>query len=66
MGQHAELAAPDHGGGEVHHLGVRLEVQVAEHFVGSPATDEFDYVGIDVATQECHGAARPEGAGRNC
>jgi hypothetical protein len=37
------------------HDGLRLHVQVAEHFVGPPSANEADDVGIDLGTQQGHG-----------
>ena len=55
--KHPELASADHGGGEVHHQWVRLQVQIAQHFVRPPAANELDNIGVDLAAEEGHGAA---------
>jgi hypothetical protein len=36
------------------HDGLRLHVQVAEHFVGPPSANKADDVGIDLGTQQSH------------
>jgi hypothetical protein len=42
-----------------------LQVKVAKHFVRAPATDKTNDVGVDVRTEESHGATRTETAGGN-
>ena len=54
VGKHAELAASNHGGGQVHHEWVGLEMEVTQHFVGAPAADQFDDVGVNLAAEESH------------
>ena len=58
----AEIASPEHGGGEARHNGLRLHVQVTVHFVRSPVTDQSDTVAVNACAQQCHGAARASGA----
>ena len=38
-------------------------MEVAEHFVGLPAPNEADDVGVDARAKEGHGATRAETAG---
>jgi hypothetical protein len=59
-----EVATVEHFGGEALHESISLEVEVAQHFVGTPSADEADDVGVDVSTEEGHGARgseRPSG-----
>ena len=65
MGEHTELSALDHEGCEMHHEWIGLQMEVAEHFVGAPAADQFDNVGINLAAKESHGATCAEGASGN-
>ena len=46
-GQESEGAMGKHLGGEIADDGKGLGVQVAEHGVGAPASDEFNDVGVD-------------------
>ena len=46
--------------GEVKHNQLGLKVEVAEHFVGSPAADQADDVGVDLGEEESHCAPSPE------
>ena len=41
------VTALEHESGETGHDGVCLDMEVAEHDVGFPATEELDHVGID-------------------
>ena len=40
-----------------------LGVQVTNHFIRLPPTEQADDVSINTATEECIGTRRPEGAG---
>ena len=62
MREQPKLAAPDHGWGEVHHERVGLKVQVAQHFIGAPAANKLDDVGINLSAEQCHGASRAKSA----
>jgi len=59
------VAAAQHAGRKVFHEGLGLEVEVAQHFVGSPTTEELDDVGIDVGAEQGGGARSSEGTGRD-
>ena len=39
VGEHMKWAFFDHEGCEMHHEWIRLQMEVAEHFVGAPAAD---------------------------
>ena len=39
-----------------------LDVEIAEHFVAPPSTNEFDAVVMDTCTEEGHGSCGAEGA----
>ena len=39
-----------------------LHVEIPEHGVGAPATDELDDVGVDAGAEEGHGTGRAQGA----
>ena len=38
----------------MHHEWVGLEMEVTQHFVGAPAADQFDDVGVNLAAEESH------------
>ena len=42
-----------------------LDMQVPEHLIGLPTTQQADAIRIDVGTEKGHGARRPKRAGRN-
>ena len=56
--------AAEHGRGDAGHGWLGLNVQVAIHLIGAPATNETDAIAVNAPAQEGHGAARPRGAGR--
>ena len=37
-------------------------MQISQHLIGAPAPDETDAIGIDIGTQEGHGAGGAKGA----
>ena len=43
-----------------------MDPDIAQHGVGLPAAQELDGVRIDVGAKEGRGAARAQGAGRDC
>ena len=51
VGEHGEVATSDHEGGQVHHKGVSLEMEVLQHFIRVPAANKFDDVSVNVATE---------------
>ena len=46
-----EGAAEEHKAREVSHNRLRLNMEVAEHFIRVPATDEADVVSVDIGAQ---------------
>ena len=60
-----EVTAMEHASGEVRHEGSGLQVEVTEHFVGSPSAQKADDVGIDVGAEESISASGSEAAGSN-
>ena len=60
-----EVTAMEHAAGEVGHEGSGLQVEVTEHFVGTPSAQEADDVGIDVGAEESISASSSEAAGSN-
>ena len=46
-----EGAAEEHKARDVSHNRFRLNMEIAEHLIGAPATDEVDVVGVDVGAQ---------------
>ena len=58
-----KLAVRNHGARKVGHHRQCLGVKVAEDGIRFPAADELDNIGIDLATEECHGPAGTEGTG---
>ena len=60
------VAMGEHGLSEVVGGEGRLDPKIAQHGVGLPAAQELDGVRIDVGAKEGRGAARAQGAGRDC
>ena len=46
-----EGAAEEHKAREVSHNRFRLNVEIAEHLIGVPVTDEADVVSVDIGAQ---------------
>ncbi len=42
-----------------------MHVQIAEHFIRTPPSDEADDVGVNLRQEKRRGARRPEAAGRD-
>ena len=61
-GKEDEIATVEHLGGEAFHEVIGLKMEITEHFVGAPASNKLDHVGIDVSAEECHGTRSTEGA----
>ena len=59
------LAIVEHGDSKLLHDGVGLEVEAPEHSIAVPPAKHFDYVEIDFATEQGHGAASAKRAGAN-
>jgi hypothetical protein len=53
----------EHSGSETAHDRLCLDMEVAQHLVGAPATDKTDDVGIDLGAKQGHSASRTKGAG---
>jgi hypothetical protein len=62
VGEQVELGV-QHPGGKPSHDRFGLDMEVPEHFIGAPATDESDNVSVDLGAKEGHCASRTEGAG---
>ena len=62
-GIEAKVSALKHASRKGRHDRCCLYMQVAEHGVGAPATNETDEIRIDPCTEECHGTTGTEGAG---
>ena len=56
-------AVAQHSRGDAGHDGLRLEMEVAKHLIGVPASDHTDAVAVDSGAEERHGTARTNGAG---
>ena len=52
-----------HASGEVLGDWFSGEVEVAEHFVGTPAAQKLDHVGVNFGDEQCHGTPCSERAG---
>ena len=52
------VTALQHEAGEVAHDRLRLEMEVAKHFIGPPAANQADDIGVNTGNKEGHGAAR--------
>ena len=55
----------DHEFGEIPHYWLSLHIEIPQHFVTPPASNEADYVIFDAGTEECHGACYPNGSCRD-
>jgi hypothetical protein len=51
VGEQSERPADKHAACKIPHDGFGLDVQVTEHFVAAPATEETDDVGVNLCTQ---------------
>ncbi len=58
------MSVLEHGRGEVCNNRICLNVEVAEHFVGSPASEKTDAVRVYLGTKKRHGARSSEGTNR--
>ena len=54
-------ATEKHSGRKITHDRLRLHMQISQHFIGAPATDEADAIRIHIRTQESHGSGCTEG-----
>ena len=52
----------DHEFGEISHDWLSLHMEIPQHFVAPPASNESDDVIVDTITEECHGACCPKGS----
>ena len=55
----------DHEFGIVPHDWLRLHMEILQHFVTPPASNEADYISTHSGTEECHGACRLKGRRRD-
>ena len=55
------LAALEHASGKVSHDWLGLDGEVAEHFVRTPSSKQFNGVRVNVGTKEGHGTRGAEG-----
>ena len=53
----------EHLAGKVVHDGLGCEMEIAEHFVRPPATQEANDIGVNVGDKQSRGACRPEAEG---
>ena len=42
-----------------------MDVEIAEHLIGAPATKEADAIGVDVRAEKGHGPSGAKGASRD-
>jgi hypothetical protein len=62
--QQTEITGGEHAVSEGTHEGVCLQMKIAKHFVGAPATDnKANDVGIDTSAEEGHSTPSTETAG---
>jgi hypothetical protein len=61
VGKQGELSL-QHSGGETSHDRFGLDMEVTQHFIGAPATDETDDISVDLSAKEGHGASRTKRA----
>lgn len=47
------------------HHGFCLDMEISEHLVGLPASEQTDPICVDVGAEKGHGASGAEGAGRD-
>lgn len=64
-GVEAEVAAAKHRGCDTRHNRLRLDMEIAVHFIGAPAANQPNAIGVNAAAEHGHGAARAGRAGRN-
>ena len=55
----------DHEFGEIPHDWLRLHMDIPQHFVTPPASNEAYYFTFDTGTEDCHGACCPKGSCRD-
>ena len=55
----------EHASCVVPHERVSLHVQIPEHFIQTPPSDEADDVGVNLRQEKRRGARRPEAVGRD-
>jgi len=60
-----EVAAREHPGREIAHQWLGLDVEIAKHLVGAPATKEPDAIGVNVSAQKGHSTSGTQGASRD-
>ena len=62
VGKQGELSV-QHSGGETTHDRFGLNMEVTQHFIGAPTTDETNDVSVNLCAKEGHGAGRTKRAG---
>ncbi len=62
---HGKGAVVEHTGSKIAHDGFGLDMEVAQHLIGAPASDQSDDVGINLGTKKGHGAGGAKGPGGN-
>ena len=60
-----EMPTLEHEGGEIAHDWLSLEVEIAEHFIRAPPTQQSDDICVNITTKESHSARGAKGVGRN-
>jgi hypothetical protein len=55
--QQAEISRGEHAASEGTHKGVGLQMKIVKHFVGAPATDKMNDVGINPSAKKGHSTA---------
>jgi hypothetical protein len=61
--QQTEITGGEHAASEGTHEGVCLQVKIAKHFIGVPATDKANDVSINPSAQEGHSSPSMETTG---
>jgi len=65
VGVEVVVAISEHMGSKITHVRFGLYMQIAQHVVRAPVTQQLDDVAINVGTQEGHSTGGPERACRN-
>lgn len=65
VGDKGKISTGEHAGRKMTHEGLGLDVKIAQHFIGAPAAEKANAVGVNVGTEECHGTGSTQGACRD-
>ena len=65
FGEEGVVASQEHAARKIVDEGEGLEVEIAEHGVGTPPQHQANDIGVYASAEEGHGAARMESAGRH-